>query len=132
MTIVFRHEDRGFGLAMAAVLGIVWFWKSPPTPVSHLVAALAAFFALTAALFPKHLRRIRKTWIRCVGTLQNVVQILALALIYFGPLTAAGWLRRTFGREPISLRFEPGRHEASYWIDVSTQPVSDENLKRPF
>jgi hypothetical protein len=107
-------SERGFGLAIAAVLALVgtirWWHDADPTVV--LVAAAA--LALLAWLWPRGLRPLNRLWFRFGLVLHAVTTPVILGLMFFTTITPIGWLMRAVGKRPLGLGFD--RAAASYWI----------------
>jgi hypothetical protein len=90
----------------------------PAHPKWQLALGVLAFGALGAIFIFASLssaRALYRGWMHAVLPIGWTFSLLLLAVVYFAVLTPIGWLRRTFGGDPLARRLEPERD--SYWTD---------------
>ncbi len=119
-----RRELRIWGFVLAAPLALL-AWLSRERPVAApLLAGLAAFFLLGAALAPRILGGPKSFLDPIVARIGWLVTTLALFLFYFLAVTPIGLLRRGRTREAFGLGRESGR--PSHW---SPRPADAEPMR---
>lgn len=124
-------SDRGFGVVFAALFaGLGVFPLLGAGPPREWALAVSGGFLLLAFLRPGWLAPLRRVWFRFGLLLQRLLSPIVLALLYFGVVTPVGLLRRVFGTDPLSRRFDP--EARSYWIRRDPPGPAPESLSRQF
>ena len=108
------HREFGFVMAAAcAVFALLSAWKLRGLP-APLWPALAALFALFAALLPGALAPLNALWSLLGRALHRVVSPVVLGALYFLVLSPFAIFFRAVKRDPLRLRLDPAAE--SYWI----------------
>jgi hypothetical protein len=127
-----QGSDRSFGYVFAivfALIGLFPLWRLEAPRWWSL--AIAAGFALAAALFPHVLHPLNRAWLAFGRLLHRIVSPLVMGAVYFLAVTPTGLIMRLRGRDLLSLRRRPDL--SSYWIErePATLPPS-ETMKKQF
>jgi hypothetical protein len=67
-------------------------------------------------------------WMRIARAIGALLTPVVAAAIYFAVITPVGWLRRSFGSDPLSLHFD--RDAASYRVPSRRSPPA--KMQRPY
>lgn len=123
-----RAEGRKFGLsvglAFCGLAALVW-WRGR-APVGQGLAGVGILLILAGALIPGRLGPVQRGWMGFAHAISKVTTPVFMSLIYFAVIAPVGFLRRTFGRNP--LRHAP--RDGSYWVSLSSEQKS--SLERQF
>jgi hypothetical protein len=124
-------SDRGFGLTLAAVCGLVGavrFAFGYDHAVWWLVAAgVALGFAVA---WPTVLAPLNRVWLRLGLLLYKVVNPVAMGLVYFTTVVPIGLVMRALGKDPLRLKRDPDA--ASYWIARDPPGPAPDTMKNQF
>ena len=112
---VIGASDRGFGLTLAGVFGVVGAIRLA-LGYEHTAWWLgAAAIALFLALFrPATLAPLNRLWLRLGLLLYKVISPIAMGVVFFTTVVPIGLVMRAAGKDPLRLRRDPDA--ASYWI----------------
>ena len=123
-------ELRKFAVVVAVPLlslGGYLLWQDRWS--GYLFLSMGALLLLVAAMAPRALASVERTWMRVAGALSVVSTYAILTLTFFLIITPVGFLVRLFSRGGITLRADPGRE--SYWEPIERDgPASRSD--RPF
>ena len=127
-----QGSDRSFGYVFAmvfAVIGLFPLWRLEAPRWWCL--AIAALFAVFAALFPHLLHPLNRVWLALGKLLHKIVSPLVMGAVFFLVVTPTALIMRLRGRDLLSRRWHP--EQSSYWIEreVLAQPPS-ETMKKQF
>jgi hypothetical protein len=131
-----KHElkgssDRTFGLVFAAFFAIVACLPlRKHLPPRWWAFGVAAAFALVAAMAPGWLKPLNKAWTRVGLLLQKITNPLVMGVIFYGIFTPIAVIARTFGKDPLRLRFDS--KATSYWIERERREFPPESLREQF
>jgi signal transduction histidine kinase len=100
-------SDRKFGWTFAALFVLIGALYHP------WLIALGALFAVVTVARAELLAPLKRAWMRLGELLNRVVSPVVMALIFFAVFTPVGLVMRAFGRDALSLRYEPKAD--SYW-----------------
>ncbi|TMH41342.1 MAG: hypothetical protein E6H54_16620 [Betaproteobacteria bacterium] len=100
-------SDRKFGWTFAALFVLIGALSHP------WLIALGALFAVVTVTRAELLAPLKRAWMRLGELLNRVVSPIVMALIFFAVFTPVGLVMRAFGRDALSLRYEPKAD--SYW-----------------
>ena len=100
-------SDRKFGWTFAALFVLIGALSHP------WLIALGALFAVVTVTRAELLAPLKRAWMRLGELLNRVVSPLVMAVIFFAVFTPVGLVMRAFGRDALSLRYEPKAD--SYW-----------------
>ena len=121
-------EGRRFAWTLAAgfsVLAVLSAWRGRFTLMD--VFGVAGGIALVAGVFvPTRLGPIERAWTALGIRLSRVTAPVFLGIVYFVIVTPTGWIRRTFGRDPIARE----RAASSFWVERAEQ--TDDELRESF
>lgn len=127
-----QGSDRSFGYVFAVVFALIGLF-----PLIRLEAprawslAIAAVFALFAALFPHLLHPLNRAWLAFGRLLHKIVSPVVMGAIFFLAVTPTALIMRWRRRELLSLRFRPD--QPSYWIERETPTLPpSETMKKQF
>jgi hypothetical protein len=106
-------EGRRFGLTVGAafivIAGIVW-WRSHPALATSL-AALGGVLTLSGLLLPTYLGPVERAWMSLAHAISKVTTPIVMGAMYLLVITPIGFLRCTFGGNPLVHAEE----KSSYW-----------------
>jgi hypothetical protein len=127
-----RAAGRRFALTLAgafAVLAGVAYWRGR----ERIAAAgwiLSAVLLLAALTIPDRLGPVERAWTRLGAAMSRITSPVFLGIIYFVVFTPAGFIRRTFGKNPIKHEPDAG----SYWKVRSETPsdIRRRGMERQF
>jgi hypothetical protein len=127
-----RAAGRRFALTLAgafAVLAGVAYWRGR-NKIAAVGWILSAALLLAALTIPDRLGPVERGWSRLGAAMSRITSPVFLGIIYFVVFTPAGFIRRTFGKNPI-------RHERSadsYWKvrDDSPSEARRRGMERQF
>ena len=112
-----KKDLRKFGLVMrvplALIGGYLWWKGSGAAPY---VLGAAAFFLLSALLFPTLLRPIERLWMKVAEVLGFVMTRVILTLAFYLVITPIALVARLFGKDFLHIK-KANRRE-SYWVPV--------------
>jgi hypothetical protein len=100
-------SDRKFGWTFAALFVLIGALSHP------WLIALGALFAVVTVTRAELLGPLKRAWMRLGELLNRVVSPIVMAVIFFAVFTPVGLVMRAFGRDALSLRYEPKAD--SYW-----------------
>lgn len=124
-------SERAFGIVFAVVFAVVGLLPLlGGSTVRPWALMLAGGFLLAAAAAPRVLRPANRLWFRFGRLLHGIVTPLVLGFIFFVTVAPTGWLMRLFGKDPLSLRFEPDA--PSYWIRRDPPGPAPDTMKNQF
>jgi hypothetical protein len=117
-------SDRTFGWVMAAALalltcfnawhsGRLWPWTF----------ALAAMFAIVAAIRPAALNPLNRAWTKLGLLLHKIANPVLMGLIFFGTILPTGLVMRWIGKD--ALRLKRDESSESYWIRRPPGPAPE-------
>ncbi len=128
---VIGASDRGFGLTVAGVCGLVGVVR---LALGHSHAGWwlgAASIALLLALFrPAALALANRLWLRLGLLLYRVVNPVAMGLVFFTTVVPIGLVMRALGRDSLRLRYDRGA--PSYWIARDPPGPEPDTMKNQF
>lgn len=123
--------DRSFGLVFAAVFAVVALAPLASGGAVRAWAGMAALaFAVAALGRPGWLRPLNRVWFQVGLALHRVVTPVVMGLLFFLTLTPLSLLMRATGKDPLSLRRDPGR--TSYWVLRQPPGPAPESMRRQF
>lgn len=116
-----RLSEFAVAFAVAGTLvGLMLTWRGVSPVWAGLVAGIALVWAFVG-------RRVQAVGLRTYQGLTLltypiglVVSHVLMAIVYFAILTPIGWLRRTFGGDPLRRAFD--RDASSYWTPREGKP----------
>jgi hypothetical protein len=123
-----KAEGRKFGLSVGlafCVLSALVLWRGH-APVGQGLGAVGVLLVLGGVIIPDRLGPVQRAWMGLAHALSKVTTPIFMSLVYFVVISPVGFLRRTFGGNPL-------RHAASagsYWVTRSSDDKSD--LERQF
>lgn len=118
-----RGRRFAFTLAAAfAVIATIVLWRGRDT-AGLVIGGISAVLLVAGAVVPARLGPIERAWMGFAGAISRVTTPLFMGIMYFVVLTPAGWVRRTFGKNPIVHTGESG----TYW---ATRPQRDAEASR--
>jgi len=124
-------SDRGFGLTIAGVCGLVGAIR---LALGHHLALWwlgAAGIALMIAVFrPAALAPLNRVWLRLGLVLYKVVNPVAMGLVFFTTVVPTGLIMRALGKDPLRLKRDPAA--ASYWIARDPPGPAPDTMKNQF
>jgi hypothetical protein len=125
-----RKGLREFGLVtggiVAALFGLLFPWILDRTfPLwPWLVMLVLTVWSLTA---PLSLRPVYRVWMRFGLVLSRITTPVILGIVFFVVLTPMGWLRRAFGGDAMTRKFD---ESDTYRVPSRKAPV--QNLEKPY
>lgn len=127
-----QASDRSFGYVFAvvfALIGLFPLWRLDVPRWWSL--AIAAGFAVFAALFPHLLHPLNRAWLAFGKLLHRVVSPLVMGAVFFLAVTPTALIMRLRGHDLLLRRWRPDL--SSYWIEREevTLPPS-ETMKKQF
>ncbi len=112
-----NKELRKFALVMTiafAIIGSIAFWQGRNG--APYLLYISAFFLVSGGLFPRLLIPIEWAWMKLAHYMSIVMTFIILTLTFYLMIAPLGLMMRLFGKDLLSLKFEPNRK--SYWIKV--------------
>ena len=106
-------RGRRFALTLAAAFGVIALitvWRDSGT-VAKVTGGLSALLIVAGALVPSRLGPLETAWMKLAHAISRVTTPIFMGVVYFVVLTPAGFIRRTFGSNPIVHEPDSG----SYW-----------------
>lgn len=123
-----KAEGRKFGLsvgiAFCALAALVW-WRGR-APVGQGLGGVGILLVLSGAIIPDRLGPVQRAWMGLAHAISRVTTPVFMSLVYFVVISPVGFLRRSFGRNP--LKHVP--RDGSYWVARSSKQRS--SLERQF
>jgi hypothetical protein len=107
-------KGRKFALTLAiafAVFALLSFWRGRQTP-PLVLGGLAALLAIAGLAIPSKLSPLESGWMKLAHALSKVTTPIFMGIVYFVVLTPIGFIRRSFGGNPLVHKAE----KESYWI----------------
>jgi hypothetical protein len=109
-----RKEGMKFAFTLGAafaVLAAVAAWRHRMI-TAKVLFALSACFLLLGMAVPARLGPVQRAWMTLGHAIGQVTSPIVLGAMYFLALSPVAYLRRTFGRSPLSRN----PTAATYWI----------------
>jgi hypothetical protein len=107
-------RGRKFALTIAiafGVLALLSFWRRRQAP-PLILGGLAAILAIAGLAMPSRLGPLESAWMKLAHMLSKVTTPIFMGIVYFVVLTPIGFIRRSFGGNPLVHKAE----RESYWI----------------
>jgi len=117
-------SDRKFGWTFAALFVLVGALSHP------WLIALGALFAVVTVTRAELLAPLKRAWMRLGELLNRVVSPVVMGVIFFAVFTPVGLVMRAFGRDALSLRYEPKAD--SYWKRREPPGPSEDSFRNLF
>ncbi len=118
-----RGRRFAFTLAAAfALIAAIVLWRGRDTP-ALVIGSISAALLVAGAAVPARLGPVERAWMGFAAAISRVTTPIFMGIMYFVVLTPAGWVRRTFGKNPIVHTGESG----TYW---ATRPQRDAETSR--
>ena len=123
-------QGRRFGLTVGGaflVLAAVAWWRGHPL-ATDILAGLGAVLAVAGLIVPTRLGPVERAWMALAHAISKVTTPIVMGVMYLLVLTPVGWLRRTFGGNPLV-------HQAqaeSYWQKRPEGRRRTADLRRQF
>ena len=127
-----QGSDRAFGYVFAVVFALIGLFPLWRLDAPHWWAlAIAAGFAVLAALIPHVLNPLNRGWLAFGKLLHRIVSPLVMGAVFFLAVTPTALIMRLRGRDLLLRRLRPDL--PSYWIEreAATLPQS-ETMKKQF
>jgi hypothetical protein len=108
-------RGRRFALTVAtafAAIALFTFWRDRDM-IAAVTGTVAALLAAAGLLIPSRLEPVERAWMRMAHAISKVTTPIFMGIVYFVVLTPAGWIRRTFGSNPLVHRDDGG----SFWVN---------------
>src|ERR1700687_1653307 len=115
-----HRAEREFGLIVGGVLMLLsawWMYRGKFASVAHITLPLGGLLVLLGLAFPRALVWPNKAWMALAGALSFVTTRVILAFVFFVIVTPIGFVKRSFGWDPLHRR---AAASDSYW-----KPYSD-------
>ncbi|MGK2960907.1 MAG: SxtJ family membrane protein [Gemmatimonadaceae bacterium] len=109
------QRGRRFALTLAAAFALVAavvFWRGRDTP-ALVIGGISAVLLVAGVAVPARLGPVERAWMGFARAISRVTTPIFMGIVYFVVLTPAGWVRRTFGSNPIAHTGEAGTYWAS-------------------
>jgi hypothetical protein len=123
-------QGRRFGLTVGGaflVLSAVAWWRGHPLAM-EILGGLGALLALAGLIVPTRLGPVERAWMRLAHAISKVTTPIVMGVMYLLVLTPVGWLRRTFGGNPLVLQ----ANAESYWHQRPEGQRRTADLRRQF
>jgi hypothetical protein len=121
------RDLRIFGLALAAVIAILWFLFRPDLPLTWLAGSVATVLLLALAV-PQTMRPVHWLLSRIGHAISKVTTPILLALLYFVIMAPLGLVMRVFGHDPMRRKPDPA---AESYRQPAT-PIAPDDFEKPF
>jgi asparagine N-glycosylation enzyme membrane subunit Stt3 len=120
-----RGRRFAFTLAPAfALVAAIVLWRGSST-AALVIGAISTGLFLAGAAVPARLGPLERGWMGFAKASSRVTTPLFMGIVYFVVLTPTGWVRRTFGSNPIVHTGEGG----SFWA-VRPRRDAEESRRR--
>jgi len=119
------RSGRRFALTLAAAFALVTaivVWRGSQTAAA-VTGGISVALLLAGLAIPGRLGPIERAWMAFAMAISRVTTPVFLGIVYFVVLTPAGWVRRTFGSNPVVHSGEDG----TYW---AVRPRRDAETSR--
>lgn len=126
-----KQTLRKFGLTSSIaliVIAAIVYWRKDLLGLPLIVTATA--LTLTALIVPRVLKYVYYVWMSVAMILQFIVTHIILTLLFFLVFTPVGLIKRTFGRDSMSRRFDP--EVRSYWIEKEHEELNKTRYEQQF
>jgi len=115
---------RKFGITIGvalALVGSILYWFS--NEIWPYLFGVSAIFLLSGFFYPRVLAPVEWVWMKFARILGFITTSIILAVTFYLVITPIGLIRRIFGKDPLSLRFD--KKTESYWTPIDPNgPVS--------
>ena len=117
-------SNRSFGALFTIVFLIAGLWPLwGGGPVRQWALAVAAAFAIAAAVAPAGLTPLNRAWYRLGLAMHRVVNPVVMAVLFYLVVTPFALITRVL-RKGLRQRLAPDREATTYWVDKAGQPAS--------
>lgn len=106
-------QGRTFGLTVGMaflVLAGIAFWRDNPT-TTYVLGGLGGVLSLAGLIIPRQLGPVERAWMALAHAISKVTTPIVMGVMYLVVMTPIGYLRRTFGGNPMVHR----PSASSYW-----------------
>ena len=108
-------KGRRFALTLAgafALIALIALWRERDW-IARSAGAIAAILLVSGMVIPGTLGPLERGWMKFAHALSRVTTPIFMGIVYFVVLTPAGFIRRTFGSNPLVHPLDGG----TYWRD---------------
>ena len=124
-------SDRIFGFVFSGVFLVI---ALNPLLDAHAIriwaVGVAGILLLLATLIPRALAPANRLWTKFGLLLHKIISPVVLCVLFFLVVTPTGLLMRLFGKDPLSLAFNPAA--STYWIKRNPPGPVANSLKNQF
>ena len=124
-------SDRSFGIVFAVVFALIGLW---PFLFGGMVRwwslAIAAVFAVLAAIRPELLAPLNRLWTKLGLLLNSIVSPIVMGLLFYLIITPFALFMRLTGKDLLHLKHDPKAQ--SYWILREPPGPSPETIKNQY
>ena len=107
-------RGRRFALTIAgafAAIALITMWRDSET-IARVTGGIAVLLLAAGLAVPTRLQALEDGWMRMAHAISRITTPIFMGIVYFVVLTPAGWMRRTFGSNPLEHRADDG----SFWV----------------
>lgn len=124
-------SNRSFGMVFTVIFLIIGCWPLwYGQGLRWWSIAIAAAFALTAAIRPGSLGKLNRLWLKLGLLLGKMVSPIALGILFYIVLAPIGLIVRITGKDPLRLKLDP--KAGSYWIERKPPGPPSDSMSNQF
>ena len=126
-----RRDLRRFGYVVGAAfgaLGMLLLWRGRHSYPYFF--GLAAALILAAALRPRTLKPIHRTWMCLATVLGWIMTRVILTVLFFAAITPISILARALGKRFLDLEIDPSAK--TYWVPRRDEARGRERYERQY
>lgn len=118
-----RKQVQSFGFMVGGIFAIIGLWPLVhQQSLRHWALVVAALLVVPAAVWPKSLLPVYRTWMFLGRVLGEINSRIILTLIFFGIITPIGVAKRWLGDDPLHRTMD--RHAPTYRKAREARPSS--------
>jgi hypothetical protein len=124
--------EREFGFIVGGVLILLsawWMYRGKFHSIASITLPLGGVLVLLGLAFPRALVFPNKAWMGLAEVLSFVSTRIILAFVFFLVVTPIGFVKRSFGWDPLHRRATPND---SYWKPYSERQRDPRHYEKMF
>lgn len=124
-------STRSFGIVFAVVFGLIGLYPLlGGAPLRLWALVIGGGFLFFAFFFSEVLQPLNRLWFRLGMILAKIVNPIVMFIIYVVAIVPFGLAARLFGKDLLSLKFQPAQR--SYWVRREPPGPEPDSLNNQF
>lgn len=118
----------GLQIVFFAIIAGMFWRRGGSVEIAGAIVAVSALIGIVGLIAPRVIRPIYLGWMLAVFPIGWVISHVVLAAVYYLVITPIGLVRRSGGRDPLELRFDP--QATTYWRERPPPPPKERYFRQ--